>query len=103
MWTGQTTLQLAKTMEYAAKTKAHGLVNAVPDKSISKYELLKLFNKYMRDNELIINPVEGVNADKSLKRTNFEMDYIIPDYETMVKELAAWMRKHKELYPHYKL
>lgn len=103
MWTGQTTLQLAKTMEFAAKTRAHGLVNAVPDKSISKYELLKLFNKYMRDDELIINPVKGINADKSLKRTNFEMDYIIPDYETMVKELAIWMRKHKELYPHYKL
>ena len=103
MWTGQTTLQLAKTMEYAAKTRAHGLVNAVPDKSISKYELLKLFNKYMRNDELVINPVEGINADKSLKRTNFEMDYIIPDYETMVKELAVWMKKHKELYPHYKL
>ena len=103
MWTGQTTLQLAKTMEYAAKTRAHGLVNAVPNKSISKYELLKFFNKYMRDDKLIINPIEGVNADKSLKRTNFEMNYIIPDYETMVKELAIWMRKHKELYPHYKL
>lgn len=103
MWTGQTTLQLAKTMEYAAKTRAHGLVNAVPDKSISKYELLKLFNKYLREDKLIINPIEGVNADKSLKRTNFEMDYIIPDYETMVKELAIWMKKHKELYPHYQL
>lgn len=101
MWTGQTTLQLAKTMEYAAKTRAHGLVNAVPDKSISKYELLKLFNKYMRNDELVINPIEGINADKSLKRTNFEMNYIIPDYETMVKELAIWMKKHEELYPHY--
>lgn len=103
MWTGQTTLQLAKTMEYAAKTKAHGLVNAVPDKSISKYELLKLFNKYMRDDKLIIHPVEGVNADKSLKRTNFEMNYVIPDYKIMVKELAVWIKNHKELYPHYNL
>ena len=39
MWTGQTTLQLAKTMEAAAKEKAHGLYNTVPDHSISKYEL----------------------------------------------------------------
>lgn len=101
MWTGQTTLQLAKTMEYAALTRAHGLVNAVPDKAISKYELLKLFNKYLRNNKLIINPIEGVVADKSLKRANFEMDYIIPDYETMIKELAIWINKHKELYPHY--
>ena len=34
MWTGQTTLQLAKTMEAAAKEKAHGLYNTVPDTSI---------------------------------------------------------------------
>lgn len=101
MWTGQTTLQLAKTMEYAAKTRAHGLVNAVPDTSISKYELLKLFNRYIRDGEVEIGAVEGVNADKSLKRTNFEMDYRIPDYETMVRELAEWMRAHRSLYPHY--
>jgi len=101
MWTGQTTLQLAKTMEYAAKTRAHGLVNAVPEKSISKKDLLELFNKYLRDGSIKINPIEGVNADKSLKRTNFEMDYLIPDYETMVKELAEWIFKHKDMYPHY--
>ena len=39
MWTGQTTLQLAKTMEVAAKERAHGLYNTVPDHSVSKYEL----------------------------------------------------------------
>lgn len=101
MWTGQTTLQLAKTMEYAAKTRAHGLVNAVPPVSISKHDLLKLFSKYLKNNEIKIKAVEGVNSDKSLKRTNFEMDYLIPDYDTMVKELAEWMKAHKHLYPHY--
>lgn len=103
MWTGQTTLQLAKTMEYAAKTRAHGLVNTVPDKPICKYDLLRLFNKYLRNNSIVINPIEGVNADKSLKRTNFEMNYLIPDYETMVKELSDWIFNHKEMYPHYNL
>ena len=45
MWTGQTTLQIAKTMEKAALVKANGLYNAVPDYSISKhdfFECLKL-------------------------------------------------------------
>lgn len=103
MWTGQTTLQLAKTMEVAARERAHGLVNTVPDHSISKHDLCGLFNKYFRNNSLIIHPVEGVNADKSLKRTNFEFSYIIPDYETMVRELADWVMKHKDMYPHYNL
>lgn len=101
MWTGQTTLQLAKTMEAAAKSRAHGLYNAVPSTNISKYELLKLFNKYMRNESVTINPVEGIVADKSLKRTNYDFDYEIPTYEVMIHELAEWMKKHKELYPHY--
>lgn len=103
MWTGQTTLQLAKTMEAAALEKAHGLYNTVPDTSISKYDLLKLFNHYLRGDKLTINPIEGVNADKSLKRTHFEFSYLIPDYETMIAELAEWMKNHKEMYPHYNL
>ena len=103
MWTGQTTLQLAKTMEVAARERAHGLVNTVPDYSICKYDLCRLFNKYFRNDALTIHPVEGVNADKSLKRTNFDFSYLIPDYETMVRELAEWVRKHKDMYPHYNL
>lgn len=101
IWTGQTTLQLAKTMEEAAKQRAHGLINAVPSESITKYELLKLFNKHLRGNSLVINPVDSVTADKSLIRTNFEFDYMIPDYETMISDMADWMRAHRSLYPHY--
>lgn len=101
MWTGQTTLQLAKTMEVVAKERVTGLYNMVPDHSISKYDLLGLFNKYMRNNSIKINPVEGVVADKSLKRTRFDFGYIIPDYEVMVSELANWIRQHRELYPQY--
>lgn len=103
MWTGQTTLQLAKTMEQAAKEKAHGLYNTVPDRSISKYELCKLFNHFFRNDALTINSVDGVCADKSLKRTKFEFGYLIPDYETMVAELAEWVKIHKDMYPHYNL
>lgn len=104
IWTGQTTLQLAKTMEAAAKEKAHGLYNMVPDTWISKCDLLGLFNKYLRGNAIVIRPVDNqMTADKSLKRTRFDFDYRIPNYEQMVVELADWMRAHKALYPHYDL
>lgn len=102
VWTGQTTLQLAKTMEAAAKDRAHGLYNTVPDESINKYELLKLFNKYIRKEPIEIVPVDTLVVDKSLIRTRYEgFGYFIPGYATMVKELGEWMRAHKELYPHY--
>lgn len=103
MWTGQTTLQLAKTMEAAAFERATGLYNTVPEMSISKYDLLRLFNKYLRNGKISIHPVEGVNADKSLKRTRFDFNYIIPDYEKMVSEAADWIFSHKSLYTHYNL
>lgn len=103
MWTGQTTLQLAKTMEVAAKERASGLYNTVPDYSISKYDLLRLFNKYLRNDSIQISPIEGINADKSLKRTRFDFGYIIPDYEVMVSELREWVLRHKGMYPHYGL
>lgn len=103
MWTGQTTLQLAKTMEMVAKERVHGLYNMVPDTNISKCDLLCLFNKYLRNEKVTIVPVDKMTADKSLKRTRWNFDYKIPDYETMVAELADWMRAHKTLYPHYYL
>lgn len=103
MWTGQTTLQVAKTMEAAINAGATGLVNTVPDTSISKYDMLKLFNHYLRNDEVDIQPYDDFVADKSLVRTNNDFDYRIPDYETMIAELAVWMREHKALYPHYKL
>lgn len=103
IWTGQTTLQLAKTMEAALAEHAVGLYNTVPDEPISKYDLLKLCNKYLRNNTLTIHPCDAIAANKSLKRTRFAFSYRIPDYETMIRELALWIGDHATLYPHYSL
>lgn len=103
MWTGMTTLQLAKTIEAAAAANAHGLVNMVYKENISKYELLKLFNRHVRNDEMKINPYDGFSLDKTLVRTNFEFNYSVSDYETMIIEMSEWVREHKYLYPHYKL
>lgn len=104
IWTGQTTLQLAKTMEAAVKCGASGLYHMVPDCSINKYELLGLFNRHIRKESIQVDPQPGVVADKSLVRTRFEgFPYEIPGYEEMVRQLGDWMRAHKELYPHYNL
>ena len=82
----------------------YGLYNMVPDASISKYELLILFNKYIRKKSIEIIPDEQLSLDKSLIRTRHKgFAYEIPAYEKMVKELGEWMREHKELYPHYEL
>ena len=103
MWTGLTTLQLAKIMEQAIRQRAHGLYNMVPDHNISKYKLLGLFNRYLRDNAVTIHPFDGFSADKTLIRTRLDFMPDVPDYDTMVRELADWVREHRGLYPHYRL
>lgn len=104
IWTGQTTLQLAKTIENAAIQRIRGLYNMVPETTISKYEMLVLFNRYLRSDPIEIVPEENFRIDRSLKRTNFEMfSYKIPDYEKQIEELAEWMMGHKNMYPHYNI
>lgn len=102
-WTGLTTLELAKIMEYAAINKSSGLINMVHNKTISKFNLLLLFNKYFRNNSLTIEPFEGFVCDKSLVRTNFTLDYLVPNYEKMIAEMAEWVITHQSNFPHYKL
>lgn len=103
-WTGQTTLQLAKTIEAAAIEKAYGLYNAVPGTNTSKYDLLVLFNRYIRRVPIKVVKKEEFIADKTLLRTRWDgFSYKIPDYEQMVKELGIWMREHKDMYPQYDL
>ncbi len=104
LWTGQTTLQLAKTIENAAIQRVHGLYHMVPEDKISKYDMLELFNKYLRKNQIEIVPEENFRIDKSLKRTNFELfSYKIPEYKQQIIELGEWLQEHKDLYPHYEL
>ena len=104
IWSGQTTLQLAKTIEVAAKKRVSGLYNMVPNYSISKYELLQLMNQYIRKTPIEIVKDDTFICDKSLIRERYEgFEYKIPDYEIMLKELGDWMREHKDLYPHYEL
>lgn len=103
MWTGQTTLQVAKIIEKTAEQRVHGLYNMVPDHNISKFELLKLFDRYLCKDGVEILPYDGFTADKTLIRTRFDFPEIVPDYETMVREMSGWMRVHAALYPHYVL
>ena len=101
IWTGLTTLELAKAMEAAANSDVSGLVNMVPDGGINKYDLLQLFNKYFRDGSIAIEAFDGFQLDKTLVRTNFDLAFMPKPYEEQVAELAAWVAAHKDLYPHY--
>mgnify|MGYP003586559201 CR=1 FL=1 len=101
IWTGVTTLTLAKAIEQSLDEDVAGLVNLVNNTSINKFELLCLFNKYFRSSELCIVPSEAVYVDKSLVRTRMDFSFIVPSYEQMMVEMAEWVNANKSLYPHY--
>jgi len=101
LWTGVTTLTLAKAMEKAIEENLCGLYNLVNNESISKYELLVFFNKYFRNNSLTILKNDDLKLDKSLRNTREDFSFTVPSYERMVQEMKEWVDAHPTLYPHY--
>jgi dTDP-4-dehydrorhamnose reductase len=100
-WSGITTLELAKAIAEAIVQDISGLHHLVNGEKINKYELTGLFNFIFRENELIIEPFDGYQVDKSLVKTNHSFNYAVPSYEDMLSELKVWMEKHKDIYAFY--
>ena len=101
IWTGVTTLTLAKAIEQALTENLTGLYNLVNNKTISKYELLQLFNRFMKNNEIEILQSDSHFLDKSLVSNRTDFSFKVPSYETMVYEMKEWIDNHKDFYPHY--
>jgi dTDP-4-dehydrorhamnose reductase len=92
LWSGMTTLQLAKCIDQYIKNPCHAgvyhLVNN--DLCISKYDLLELINQIFQCNKKII----PCNAEKSVNKvliTSNPVFYNIPDYKTQLSELKTVM------------
>jgi len=86
IWTGVTTLTLAKAIEQAIKENLTGLYNLVNNMSISKYDLLNLFNKYFKNDSITIEKNDNIKMDKSLRCTRNDFSFKVPDYQQMVIE-----------------
>jgi dTDP-4-dehydrorhamnose reductase len=102
IWTGVTTLTLAKAMEAAAKVNLTGIYNLVNNTSISKLDMLKLFNKYFKYGFLNIVPSDAVVINKSLINNRNDFSFVIPSYEQMIGEMKEWIDTHETMYHHYK-
>lgn len=101
IWTGVTTITLAKAMEQALKDNLTGLYNLVNNETISKYYLLQLFNKNFRNNQISVELSDKLSLNKSLINKRSDFYFIIPNYEIMILEMKEWIEERKDLYPHY--
>ncbi len=97
IWTGITTIEFADAIEQLLLSHAHGLFQCVPDHSISKYELLLLFEKYFPNGRNIVR-VDNKRVDKSLVQSLGNALLHIPDYEEMIANMAAWIAGHAKIY-----
>ena len=100
IWSGVTTLELAKAVCWGIKNNITGLYHVTNNSSINKYELLNLFKKYTNKNIEII-PVDGKNVNKSFVDTRKEVNYKIPDYDDMIKEMIELIKSNPKLYKQY--
>lgn len=100
-WSGVTTLTLAIAIEKASELNLTGLYHLVNNQKITKFELLKLFNKAFKKSEIQVIKNHKIKIDKSLICSRIDFDFIVPSYEQMILEQKDFMDKHKFLYKHY--
>jgi len=97
IWTGVTTIELAKQIEVAINNNLAGLYHVVNGDKIDKYSLLQLFKKYF-NKDITINKNNSYKSDKSLVITRDDFKFNVPSYETMIKEMRDWVLENKDLY-----
>lgn len=103
VWSGVTTLVLAKAIECAIQQNITGLYHLVNNTTITKYELLKLFSKHICANNIRVEIKDDFVIDKSLVNTRNDFDFIVPSYEIMVMEMKEWIKRHQDIYPNYNI
>lgn len=102
IWTGVTTIELARAIEAAMKQNLTGLYHLVPDKNISKFELLELFKLVFVRDDIYIDEDTSISLDKTLVRTRTDFDYKVKDYKQMIIDMKEWIDDHEGFYPHYR-
>lgn len=97
IWTGVTTIELAKAILVAIEKNVTGLNHVVNNDFISKHDLLVLF-KNAFDKKIEITENDSVVSEKTLVKTNDSYDFQVPSYEQMINEMKDWVLDHKDLY-----
>ena len=102
VWSGVTTIELAKAVKWSIDHHITGLYHVTNNSSISKYDLLELFQKYTKK-DIDIKPVDGKNVDKSFIDTRLLMNYKIPSYDQMISDMVSLIANNRPLYSQYKV
>ena len=97
IWSGVTTLELAKFIDWVIENPLTGLVHLTNNQAISKYDLLQIFNDVFEKGIKITDEKDYV-CDKSFINSKPEVTYSVASYQEMLKEQKEFMLIHKSLY-----
>ena len=97
IWSGVTTLELAKAIKWSIESDITGLHHVTNNSSINKYELLNLFRKHLKK-DIDIKLVDGKSVDKSFTATKLLMNYKIPSSDQMISDMVSLISNNKSLY-----
>jgi len=102
IWSGVTTIELAKAVKWSIDHHITGLYHVTNNSSISKCDLLKLFQKYTKK-DINIKSSSGKDVNKSFIDTRLLMDYEIPSYDQMISDMVSLIANNRPLYSQYKV
>tara|TARA_B100000780_G_scaffold244283_1_gene187819 strand:+ start:185 stop:1057 length:873 start_codon:yes stop_codon:yes gene_type:complete len=100
IWSGVTTLVLAKVVEWAIENEITGLYHVTNNKGIDKFSLLNLIKKYTKK-DILIHPCDKKVIYKNFIDTRKELDFIIPSYDEMIHQMFTAIKKDKISYRQY--
>ncbi len=86
IWSGVTTLELAKCVENSIENDYVGLKNLSSDSPISKYELLLILNRVFKKN-INITPIDGPIHNKSLIGSDDFYNTSPMSYEDLISDM----------------
>lgn len=101
MWSGVTTLELAKAIKAAIEQNLTGVYHLAPEDTISKYDLLQLLQASFDRRDVAIKPSEGSLVGTTLTSKRNDFKYQVPDYKTMISDVKKWVDAHLKIYKHY--
>jgi dTDP-4-dehydrorhamnose reductase len=101
IWSGITTIELARGVDAAISQDLTGLYHLVPRDTISKHDLLTLMASTFDRDDISVTPVTGTVRDMTLVNTRTDFDFDVASYGSMIRDMRRWIEDHPSLYRHY--
>ncbi len=102
IWSGITTITLAKSILELIKNDTIGLVHLTNNNTITKFDLLNTFKKEFKNSNVnVIHLDNNYISNKSFINTRTDLNFDIPLYSDMISEMKNWIDSNISDYEHY--